>query len=190
MYKFKVGKKVKCIGDGSRGGAGWKKDLEFRITKITVDGLDIIYWGGYLQCGVYESHLQKIGGTMLYDEIKGKIEAIDENTSLKGVDDILEILYNGTNLRLWIESYGHSGCIVIVSHGTSLSSIAKSGERGKTIYKTHFYFSNQCDKLEGLKEAMQWLLENSDIKKDIVGTKRKIEIEGKVYEAEIIKEVI
>ncbi len=52
-----------------------------------------------------------------------------------------------------------------------------------------FNYSSQCEKLEAFKKAMMYLLDNSDIKKDLCGTTQQVKIEGKIYEAEIIKEV-
>jgi len=54
-----------------------------------------------------------------------------------------------------------------------------------------FDFRFQCEKLQAFKQALMWLLDHSDVKKEeeIIGTEQKVEIEGKVYKAQIIREV-
>ena len=55
--------------------------------------------------------------------------------------------------------------------------------------KKSFLYHNQCQKLDALRDAAFWLLDHSDIKKDLCGTEQKIEIEGKTYKAKILEEV-
>ncbi|GAG30334.1 unnamed protein product [marine sediment metagenome] len=63
--KFKEGEKVKCIGkssgesDGSLqyAGAGWKKDLIFKVTHTDKTVRGYCYFGGYRNNGVYEEFL-------------------------------------------------------------------------------------------------------------------------------------
>lgn len=55
--------------------------------------------------------------------------------------------------------------------------------------KNEFPFSSQCQKLQAFKDALLWLLDHSDIKKDLVGETKQIEIDGTVYKAKILEKI-
>lgn len=86
----------------------------------------------------------------------------------KKADDLLTELYDrsGNKHRLWIESYGGSGCIVIVSHGTTLNVVADGGSIGSAEYREHWSFNDQCEKLNAFKKVLLWLFNEGDIRKD------------------------
>ena len=58
--EFKVGDTVRCIDKGKKG-AGWKKDLVFKITKLTTGNEEdyIVWWSDFFS-GVYTSSLELV----------------------------------------------------------------------------------------------------------------------------------
>lgn len=118
-----------------------------------------------------------------YDELKQRIEAVKGWG--KEADDLLqEIGFKG---RLLIDDNcnNQDGNILIITHGTRAikGCLSITGD-----VKAEFFYHSQCQKLAAFKQALMWLLDNSDIKKTIVGSEQKVEIEGKVYKAKIIEE--
>ena len=58
--EFKVGDTVRCIDKGKKG-AGWKKDLVFKITKLTTKNeKDYVAWSSDFPDGVYTSSLELV----------------------------------------------------------------------------------------------------------------------------------
>lgn len=62
MAKFKIGDEVKCIENQNSlisKGAGWKKDLIFKVKKVSESSVtgETICWGGSYENGVYEDYL-------------------------------------------------------------------------------------------------------------------------------------
>ena len=125
--------------------------------------------------------LEKIGGSMSkYEDLKQRIEALDNGWDKKAADVILKM---GERI---ICRY-----ILYIPLDDSDNSELAIFNRGfcETRPMVSFNYSSQREKMEAFKKALLWLLDQSDIKKDIVGTKQQVKIEGKVYEAEIVKEV-
>ena len=45
----------------------------------------------------------------------------------------------------------------------------------------------QCEKMQAFKDALLWLLDHSDIKKDLVGQEVNTDIDGKMYKVKVLK---
>jgi hypothetical protein len=107
-----------------------------------------------------------------YDSIKSQIEAVTGSSSIKEVDDLIEGIRKNGGLLLEIASaYGEIRL--------SGDSVGKATKR--------FSFTSQCSKLSALKQALMWLLDNSDIKKDLIGQEIKSEIDGKIYKVKVLE---
>ena len=184
--KFEIGDKVKV--------KGVKSNVSFKfnnrnaiITKIGSNGdwynIDLEYpddsgiWGCELELiergsimSEHEKLKQRI--THWYESAQGKGGGWD-----KELDDILEEM----NL----------------THGYSLSIGVKKGEYRITILNddtlqkievfNKFYYKDQCHKLTALRDAVLWLLDNSDISKNLVGKTAEVEVDGQKYEAKLLK---
>ncbi len=110
-----------------------------------------------------------------YDSLKQRIEKVTAWD--KECDDILQEIDRDckSSKPYSIQIYIANSCTIRILKSTNDEV-------------TQFNYSSQCEKLEAFKKALMWLLDHSDIKQTIVGTKQQVKIEGKVYEAEIIKE--
>ncbi len=131
------------------------------------------------KCFTKEAEMSK------YDELKKRIAAVtawDEEA-----DNIMQEMLNPKD-RYYI-------CMP-----TFNSNPSGSGSREISIFRNNafpsladkkesFSYSSQCEKLDAFKKALMWLLDNSDIKKDIVGQEVKADIEGKIYKVKVLKEV-
>ena len=114
-----------------------------------------------------------------YEELKQRISKVEGWT--KEADDILkEIVPSITS--------GPYRISIPVWHEDGINDIRIIKTHTLTVDKC-FDYSSQCQKNEAFKKALMWLLDQSDIKKDLSGTTQKVTIEGKTYEAEIIREV-
>lgn len=103
--------------------------------------------------------LIKEGSMDKYTELKQRIERLDGNSSLKEVDDILQtIKIESMNTYLFFIPMGNSGKIHIYDFNKSTNF--------QSISEKDCEFNSQCEKLDALKNALLWLLEHSDIKKD------------------------
>lgn len=145
--KFKVGDRVR-----------WKSTGRFLGTIIENDN---VYPGNEYtisECGAKLHYdikgIEKIGDPMSkYQELKERIEALD-NGWTKEADDILnELDREGTAYRLSIPIW----------HGKNNSGII--------IYKGDkeviaFRYYSQCEKLKAFKKALMWLLDHSSIKNE------------------------
>ncbi|HNX03745.1 MAG TPA: hypothetical protein PKM71_08790 [Candidatus Cloacimonas sp.] len=117
-----------------------------------------------------------------YTELKQRIEAINQNTTVKEWDDLLGELYQG--VRMVQETPFHlMMCIDTYSGGINITNI-----RGRNFF--HIEYHSQCEKGKAIKKAMLWLLDHSAIKKDekaekIAELKKEMEIlAGKIKEIE------
>ncbi len=165
MSKFKVGD----IAEDNGGCSSYVKGKVVRVSghKVWLKGAE------YEDSWIHASNLKKLGGTMSkYDELKKRIEGLDGNSSLKEADDILTEI-QGQYYLLW----GYASFLGIST------SIIKAD-----VVKRFDWGKNQCEKMDVFRKTLLWLLDHSNIKKTIVGTEQKVEIEGKIYKAKIIKE--
>jgi len=170
--KFKVGDRIKQIKDGygtSREDMGKEAIVQeiglFYFISYKKDGIRIKRIGKweYNQNTVGEEGFELIN-IGIYENTKRRILALDNGWN-KEADDVVNLLYEHTNLRIWVDNYGIYGNITIVTHGSKLFDIAIDKEVGyKTQYKAHFTFNGQCDKMEKFRECLLWLLDNSSLK--------------------------
>ena len=118
-------------------------------------------------CPHLASELQKMEGSMSqYESIKAEINALNGNSTLKEVDDILQKITNKDkdSIEIKINNF-HSdsdGALIDVYS-------ANANNRGSDSCFKEFHYKSQCDKIEALKDALLWFLKYSDIKKDLVG---------------------
>ncbi len=187
--KFKVGDRVRCLDTGGKN--KWlTKGKEYIVSSANSsnwscvpsddngEDVDMLY-------GKFEL----IGGSMSkYDELK---ERIDNVTAWdKEADDILQEISNelpeeiegkyAKELALSIKLSSNSEYMVFTARNCGIF--------GKDVSPL-FNFKTQCEKLLAFKQALHWLLDHSDIKKDLVGQEVKAEIEGKIYKVKVMGEI-
>jgi hypothetical protein len=98
-----------------------------------------------------------------YTELKQRIEAINQNTTVKEWDDLLGIFYH--EYQKDMDNFKKQD-----SHGYFLYIPIHSESGGLTIWNrkkeevANFQYSSQCEKGEAHKKALLWLLDHSDIK--------------------------
>lgn len=124
--KFKVGDKVRCVGEstGRRrsenldyAGAGWKKDKEFVVHHRSVGSVGRpVYFPSVNSSGVFESHLE------LADQpSSGMQDLIDRMTALvlkhtrKGHSD--KYSFNGRIVGFYVDEYHHYFTVDLSSKG-------------------------------------------------------------------------
>lgn len=107
-----------------------------------------------------------------YDELKRRIEALDDGWNAEANEILQEI---NAPYQLIIPTHDKDGDISILGYKVSSTF---SGER-RYGQASNFYFDSQCEKMSAFKQALIWLLDHSDIKKDDKEDKIK-ELEDKV----------
>jgi len=172
MRKFKIGDRVRWKGHtgtimwvrGEKTKTLWDKDSSFD-GKTTYHDRNL------------SNNFTKIGESKMskYQELKSRIEALDNGWD-KEADDMLEEI--GTRFPGGLNPYFKIG----TTRGRGKIFITDMSNKEHT----EFCYTNQCEKNQVFKNALLWLLDHSDIKKDLVGTEQKVEIEGKVYKAKIL----
>ena len=179
MDKFEVGDEVEFINDSCL--VGQRGDRKI-VCKVDVEGSTFFRDGRC--CAFPYDHLKLIskGGNkmskyevkFIYEELKQEIEAMNGNTSLQKFGELLLKVGQTGKYLVLPTIIGRSFAI----EGVSPGSIEMSAP-----------FNSPCDAIPALKKCFMWLLDHSDIKKDIVGTEQKIEIDGKTYKAKIVEEI-
>lgn len=179
MSKFKVGDRAVCEKvEEYPDSQGWlTKGKIYKIIGFNDShGPQVSSDDDGKPCDVGHGKFRKLGGSMSkYDELKERInnvtvwdEVTDSLFSLIGVPHHLQFIQDATSdyghIELWIRNHKEKG-------------------------DESFGYTDQCSKLKAFKQALMWFLDHSDIKKTIVGTEQKVEIEGKVYKAKIVEEV-
>lgn len=185
MPKFKVGDRVRVTDTGFKRYNG--------ETGIII-GIDLTYC---YPCRVkFDKHknlllwskvelIKEATMSSKYEILKQRIEALNNGWD-KDADNILQEIIgkkNGTP-RLCIcggslEGGNYETGIYIESFNWDFMK-----ERSPV-----WSYNSQREKMTAFKSALTWLLEHSDIKKDIVDTEQKVEIEGKIYRAKILEAV-
>ncbi len=102
-----------------------------------------------------------------YQSLKSRIEAINQNTTVKEYDDIFTEITSGKAATLeichfhYLDNYfgNDKSCPHIKVYFDS------NQKEPQNKFK-EFEFHNQCEKGEAYKKALLWLLDHSDIKKD------------------------
>lgn len=182
---FKVYDKVRCL----RGYHGFTKGDVYTFIR---DGgkISLIDDGGNFRpfMGNWSDHswsieFVKVEGSMSqYEEIKRKIEGVSGFSSIKYVDDIM------VEIREADKTKGYF--LFIPSSRDGRIHIYDCVDRSdfKRASWANFSFTNQCQKIIAIKNALMWLLDHADISK-IVGKTMEVRINGKSYMAEIVREV-
>jgi hypothetical protein len=183
-YKFKVGDKVKIIEECSGTKSGVIYPLRMHKGKLYVFPEYPNTKRGCC-CQSFWKLFKEANPMSKYDGLKNKIEGLN-NGWTKEADDVLDEL--GESVKsFWeknhVEEYAP---IILTIPLTKIGGMSVENAENKEFF--HIDYNSQCEKNQAFKKALLWLLDHSDIKKDIVGTEQKVEIEGKVYKAKIIEE--
>ncbi len=181
MSKFKVGDKITVNSYCSSCEPGEEYIVYYdESDKCLFARNNDLRKSGYSGCSC-ENKWEKLRSTMSkYDELKGRIEGA-ENGWDSDVDDLLEEILPHLPKRCspTIQVYMNQ-----CAPSTGGIHIILNGEKSYP-----FLFNSQCEKMDAFRKALLHMLDHSDIKKSLEGTTQKVKIDGKVYEAEIIKEV-
>ena len=184
--EFRVGDKVRCI---EKGRDGLEEGNIYTIIGIDVHG--DVSLGELVTNPWRERRFIKAGGHMTKHQIiKGKIESWYQKAQGKGggwdkeLGDIMQEISAPYNLLIptFVIYNNYKGYIYIIGYGKS--SIYSRGSRTS---EHEFHFSSQCGKLTALRDAVLWLLDNSDIPKSLVGKTAEVEVDGQKYEAKLLK---
>lgn len=173
--KFKVGDPVATYG---------KNGSVATITEIVNQGYKITYKSGTESMHIwYDGELTKIGGFTMYEDLKQRIEGLDEEDSFKEIDNIL------TDILIDCDS----------GYAYSLSLVHYGGNRNVGAYRLYKGIEDkplkECEfdkatcKIQSLKNILLWLLDHSDIKKDLSGQEFEVEIEGEMHRVKVIRKV-
>lgn len=170
--KFKVWDKIELVDTDCMS--------TYKGSEAIVTGFDhsqgyvIIEWikgcyNGEQSDGSYEEErFKKLGGSM-YQDLKDRIEALDDGWN-KDCDDLLKDI---NPPKYSIQVYSDR---IDVYCGYDL----------QTMHTANFLYSTQCKKMSALKEALLWLLDHSDIAK--VDKKRETQIEKLLEEVGLLKD--
>lgn len=157
MSKFQVGDRIKALNNTSRfyarGDLGTitsvgKSDcvVQFDVPYYKKDGKWFIDHGNFTKIG--DSKMNK------YDELKGRIEALDDGWN-KDADNLYNEIRNGEWSEITVRDRKHDGEIKVRRY----TKFSKE-------YKKEFKFDSQCSKNRAFKKVLLWFLDNSAIKKD------------------------
>jgi len=147
MSKFKVGDRVTSTGMYAVGDNGtvMLDDGSRMLYHVKFDKLKLTLW-------MYENNLRKENTMSKYQEMKERIEALDNGWD-KDADDIRREI-------------GIAFHFILDEDATSGYGHIEMSRRGYTQTNKHFTFTSQCSKMTAFKKALMWLLDNSSIKKD------------------------
>ena len=152
--KFKVGDRVAIKSLGSL----WNRQRDGIIVKD--DGSNCyryrVRFSTTNDNQIFEGiELIKIGEPMnKYEDLKQRIAELDDGWN-KEADDVLQEIYNNDKEKenIWIEICIDKNDIVRIKDSND-----------KVIKK--FPYDSQCSKMTAFKQALMWLLDHSDIKKE------------------------
>lgn len=123
-----------------------------------------------------------------YKEMEKRIAAIEVwDEKMDGIIDELKTpssTYHTKGIAILVNDY--SGFIGIDRFRTPTSwfnGVSGVNEEGSYI---RFPYSSKVGKSIAIRALLTWLLDHSDIKKDIVGTEQRVDIKGKSYKARIL----
>ena len=185
--EYKVGDKVKIVG-----GDDYWLNTGYSIGDIATI-IDVKTYGAYLKEHknntrafkpyAYWKEIEKSKPMSKYQDLKERIEAVTGWD--KAANDIINELTNAGCITSYIKIWQNKNC---ADGGISIEQgLARLGIDNPSKC---FTYDAQCEKLEAFKKALTWLLDHSDIKKDIVGTTQKVKWEdGKTYKVEVIEEL-
>lgn len=174
MGTFKVGDRVKDLGGRMGVIISYQNDRCFTIKMPS---------GQKWDCSAND--WKKIGGTMTkYEELKSRIQALNNGWD-KEADDVLQEIGDGS---IYL-------CIRTRTNGIANHYGMEIQDGGKERIKGFPFDETQCSKMSAFKNALLYLLDHSDLKKEydkaqsIVGKEHKVEIDGRIYKAKILSEL-
>ncbi len=182
--KFKVGDKVRRT-HSCNNVHGMLKGQIYIVSSRTADLSNYIYVEEIDMQSWDEDFFELVkGGTMSkHAELADRISNVVGWT--KEADDIIQEINQGKE-ALTIEIKENfdktNNCFIKVWW------IKVSLEQGSGL-SPDFEYKSQYQKNDAFKEALMWLLDHSDIKKDLVGQEVKADIEGKVYKVKVMEEL-
>ena len=101
------------------------------------------------------------------NNIKSRIDALNENTSIKALDDLIEEIRGDIIGYLFWDKIIRVGC----------------GEGHK-----EFPYTDQRSKLTALKNALMWVAEKTGkIEPDIIGEVKEMKIDGRSYKVKVLE---
>jgi hypothetical protein len=180
MSKFKVEDRVECISRKYY----WTASAGINVGDIgTVREVDGTWAKLSNSKGLWVEldDFRKIGEPMSkYQELSDRIDRLNNGWD-KEADDLLQEI----NSR--IQDGYMALCISIRDNHYGWVKIRKYSDlSGNSDIIEKFFFESQCEKMSAFKQALHYLLDHSDIKKDLVGEEVKAEIEGKVYKVKVL----
>ncbi len=104
-----------------------------------------------------------------YEELKERIEAL-ENGWDKEADDLLK------------EIIGKERCVIEFHNNNRVIEVGYY----RDFLGGTFKYTSQCEKMSAFRNILLYLLDHSDIKKNLVGREVKAEIEGKIYQVKVL----
>ena len=165
-----------------------KKYSQVKIIKLTRYGdgyVDVLHEHIGMGCGnsnggyVTVDDLNRIFAPVKKEtvmNIKPRIDAINENTGLKELDDLVEEIREDKPLTLYFKFNTQKILVSLVSY-----EVYAGGEE-------FFEYTDQCSKLTALKKALTWLAEKAS-KMSLAGQERDVKIDGKDCRVKILKEI-
>jgi len=157
--RFKVGDRIRCTESQNKRWLTVGK--EYVVVDMNTSGSPTVHAddGGLVDTYYGEFHLISEAKMSKYEELKARIEGL-KNGWDKEADDILRELHTGSQSAIQL-GIVHAG--------------RNAGAGDVRIYDTSgdlfrpdasFSYSSQCSKMTAFKQALLWLLDHSDIKKD------------------------
>jgi len=192
MSKFQVGDEVEAV-ENHTAYYGIKKGTKGIITHMGWQSCygcsDAIWLNNEQEGGRWwlekQLKLIKRGGNKMskYEDLKRRINALD-NGWTKTADDIMQEIWKAPSDDLQLY------WLLIGNEANSSIRIIKSpyNDNIEEDKVADFRYKNQCEKLKAFKNALLWLLDHSDISKDLVGQEIKADVEGKTYRVKILRE--
>lgn len=152
---FKIGDRVIAIGNSD-----YKIGDKGIVTEEASGTVCWVRFDNGRHTTVCEENLKLIGGTM-YQDTKTRIRGIDEHTSLKEVDDILQEILNYLPTTYGVLIYGNPK-----GNSGGMNFYKMGGDNNTQLLTPRYCFSTRCEKLEKFKLLFMDMLDHSDIKKD------------------------
>ncbi len=171
---FKEDDRIIVVGDHRFNAAKGERGI---ITRVRIDNpfpYMVALDGNFRGFLFRDSELIKESIMSKYDELKSRIENVEGWD--KEADDIIQEIGREYEIQFEQDATSRYGSMTI-------------WRRSYSDDKGYFKYTSQCDKLEAFKKALMWLLDHSDIKKTIVGTEVKADIEGKTYKVRILEKL-
>ena len=180
--KYRVGDRVKCIYEDYPD-RPYKKGWTGKFTEFGEGDFAWVEWdNGTANC-IHLDRLTNIGGKMnKYEELKNRIEALDNGWD-KDADDIL----------MEIEAIsGWKACIQVDSYHRKIVIVREKSSWGFGFNdEVEYHYKDQCSKNSAFKDALLCILYHckSEMKEE-EKPETMIDIKGKKYSASTIQEAL